>query len=308
MKTAALIGFLTLVFLVVFVFRIEEKVIGPTTADEVDDLKIAKAYFDRRDDSLVLITPDQWARLPLQAVARANSNLSNIRPIEGNILHWTALSPGQPPQELTQSLEPVAVATDQYASLEYNHYPPDGRARRSTEETVSPPTGFDKALFLSHAEDLPGSSKWLKSYLLVTSSPGQDGNYGTRFFYSPDYRRTLAWAPSYLLTMFGPTFLALCIALPVTFGNLRALASSIWFVVAFLLSFLSFISLLIFVGFAEAWNGQGSGHFAPQFFLGASVIILLIFVAIRVVRSRSFRSAAKEATRISIPDKKSTDY
>jgi hypothetical protein len=191
MKAALILITLGLVFLIAFVTRIDTKSIGPTSANEVDDLQIQEAYLDHAENALVLITRDRWTRVPLTPVIETNRQLRTAAPRDSNSVHWTSFIAGRPSADQIRQMEPVAITTDRFASFAYYHYPPDGRPRHNSEETATMPAGYRAALYRSSAEYAQDNKTQFKSYVLATALQQADGLFGVQFFYHPDYSRSI---------------------------------------------------------------------------------------------------------------------
>jgi len=270
---------LALLFMGIFVFRIDSSPIGPTSAEEVDDIGITRAYLDPASNSLLLFTATRWARLDLAGIQRQNAELrSTVAPRDGNFLHWKSFSDGQPSAALSH-LEPVAVCTWDYASFNYKG---DGKAWKNHEQAAQPPANFRYALFRSSPEVAEDNRTWFKSYLLQTPSPGADGRFGIQFFYHPDYRYRIAFQHPAFLALFGPSFIALCIALPLAFSRVRIGPAMALFTLAALFHVASFLLFLVGVRYGEAWSGYGPAHNSPFVHLVIGLGVLLVLILIRL--------------------------
>lgn len=286
-----LIRLILLVILVgVFFIKIETdffgppkngKFLGPRSSEDVDDLKIQEAYINSSDNTLILVTQDRWACVSLSRILQTNKELrGDVSPHKGNFVHWTDFQMGRPNPAVLELTEKVAVMTDKYASCDYS--PPDGRPRKGPGELVILPEGVHTALFRSNPDR--GDYYWedFKSYLLVMPSQQIDGRWGIQFFYHPDYVQSVTFQPQWFkLIIFGPSFLALCIALPLAFSSPQT--RHVWplFMAAFILHGISYAIYRTLVGIGEAWGGGSSNHNDPLILFVAGCFVLLILAGIK---------------------------
>ena len=276
-------GLLVLLFLATFVFRIESSRIGPDTSEERDDIGITHAYLDPASETLYLVASDRWAQIDLAAIRCQNAQFQyTVVPRSDNFLHWRDFKDGKPPFDLTR-LDPVAVRTTDYASFNYKW---DGHPRQNHEETTQPPDGFQYALFRSNAEVAEDNRTWFKSYLLQTPMKGSDGRFGVQFFYHPDTRYRIAFQHPMMFALFGPSFLALCIALPLAFSGIRIGPATALFILAALLHLVSFAFFLGGVRYGEAWSGYSSAHNSPYVHLTLGLVVLFALFIVRLSRGR----------------------
>ncbi len=270
-------GLLVLLFAAIFVFRIESSRIGPYTSEERDDIGITDAYIDLASEILYLVTSECWTQIDLVAIRRQNTQFQyTVVPRSGNFLHWRGFKGGRPELDLSR-LVPVAVCTSDFASFNYKW---DGHPRQNHDHATQPPDGFQYALFRSDSEVAEDNRTWFKSYLLQTPAKGDDDRFGVQFFYHPDTRYRVAFQHPMIFALFGPSFVALCIALPLAFSGVRIGPATALFMLAALLHLVSFAFFLGGVRYGEAWSGYSSAHNSPyvHLILGLGVLFALFLV------------------------------
>lgn len=286
-----LIGLILLViFIGIFLVKIDTdffgppkngKFLGPRSAAEVDDLKIQEAYINSSENTLILVTLDRWTRISLSRILQTNKELrGDVSPHKGNFVHWTDFQIGRPDPAELKLTEKVAVMTDKYASCDYS--PPDGRPRKGPGELIILPEGVHTALFRSSPER--GENYWedFKSYLLVMPSQQIDGRWGIQFFYHPDYVQSVTIQPQWFeLIIFGPSFLSLCIALPLAFSNLQTRQVWFLFTTAFILHGVGCSLYRALVGSGEAWGGVSMNHNDPLILFVAGCFVLFFLAGIK---------------------------
>jgi len=145
-----------------------------------------------------------------------------------------------------------------------------------------PPTTPANVRTSLRAEVAEDNRTWFKSYLLQTPSPGADGRFGIQFFYHPDYRYRIAFQHPAFFALFGPSFIALCIALPLAFSRVRIGPAMALFTLAALFHVASFLLFLVGVRYGEAWSGYGPAHNSPFVHLVIGLGVLLVLILIRL--------------------------
>lgn len=288
-------GFLLLLFLVGFVFRIESSFIGPRSNDAVDDLAIQGAWIDGASNTLYLVTEDRWARLDLTKVQRQNMAFAQDVYARGdNFLHWKSFQDGPPQLDLSR-LERVAVLTGTHASFNYmrDHGVTWRVPALDFEHAAAPPSGYRRALFRSDAEGSREYAKpWFKSYLLTSLERGSDERFGVQFFFHPDYRYRLAYADPFLLFMWGPSFLALWIAVPLTMENKGRIVPPKPYAISAALHTLSSSMCLTWYVFRKALAAAPPPHYHIMFIVvGYFILGSLLFI--RKQRESGSRSSVE---------------
>jgi hypothetical protein len=124
---------------------------------------------------------------------------------------------------------------------------------------------------------------WVESYILVTTMLRADGHHFVKFFYNP-WVQTVSFHPSgFAFMIYGPSYIALCIALPLGFSKVRASIFTVLFIIAFLLHGVSSLFIATLCGIGKAWNGDSSDF--PTSFLVSGWIILFVLICVRSVIS-----------------------
>jgi len=269
-----------MVFVLWFVVTVKTSPAGPTTTEDQDDLGVRAAYVDPGLHTMVLVAGPGWTRLSLDRVLEANRR--NVKPVRGNSFRYGALINGDPPAEEVNGMEKVAVRTNQYANFGYDHYPPDGRARMNAEDIAPIPDGYTTALYRGEAVYRANNRQQLKSYVLVTPRPQPDGHCGFQFFYDPDdsYSFSFQFPDEHVLDL--PSFLALCVAVPLAFSAVGRGETIALFFLAFALHGISLLGYQAVEGFKRSFGNYDSGQRSDFIFL--STVALVVLVGIKLSR------------------------
>lgn len=258
-KTAVILALLGAVFVRVFLISVTLVASGPTSGAEAGDLPIREAHLDVSQDALFLVTTDRWARVELKQKGG------------GIFIHWSDFIVGRPSVAQLTNTEPVSVM---------------GAQGRNTPI----PDGFSAALY-NGAPGTKDNRMWVESYILVTTMLRADGHHFVKFFYNP-WVQTVSFHPQiFAFFIYGPSYIALCIALPLGFSKVRASIFTVLFIIAFLLHGVSSLFIATLCGIGKAWNGDSSDF--PTSFLVSGWIILFVLLGVWVVRSSSLADANK---------------
>jgi hypothetical protein len=284
MKHIWISAVLAVIFVIFFMVQVDRSPLGPSSPAEIDDLGISGAFFDAATNKLLLVTSQGWAELSLQQLIEASRGFKyDISPAIGNSLHEGSIvqESNLPPE--FRSGKPVALLTGKYASFNYYHYPPDGRARKDNDNVATIPDGYDMALYRSDNETPPDRKTFLRSYILVTRERQADGRCGYQFFYNPDVGTSLSLQFPNQNASYLPAFLSICIALPLAFSSIRGAASWLLFTLAIGLNALSWLLFSSIARFGQAFGNYEKSS-AP-FPLLLSAIILVALVGVKLGRT-----------------------
>lgn len=265
---------LVLLFIGVFVIRIERIPAGPVLFSEAkDDLEISEAFFNPRSGDLYLIRNDSWAVINLNVISVANKEFKyTIIPNKRNFLHYKSFATGRPSDQILAGLRPVAVLTNQFASFEYKH---NGEAWHDHEHRVKLPEGADYALYLSSSAYMRNNRDNFRSYIFYSDSPWPDARRGVQFYYHPDYAFRFGLQSPELLFVFGPSYLALLIALFAMAAGYRTWSTPGLFILAAVFHSASSAILAFLESF---WGGTGKVYYPMYFTIGITILAVL-FIA-----------------------------
>jgi len=286
-KNTVIVMFLAFVFIFSFIVQIKPTYLGPLTTQEKDDIGINEAYYDKKENELILIAPDKWVRLPLNKISKTNKKYDwHINPVSGNFLHWRSFKKGRPDRAITHTLAPVAIAMDRFASFSYNGGR-DGYPWHNHTERAEIPPRFSYVLYRSDAEHAANNINWYKGYIFQTPFKNADNRYGVKFYYNPDVTYKIVLRHPFQMALFGFSYLALCIMTIVTFSDTRKVATAVLFTTSLGLHAISSFFLFAGVRVGEAWSGYGTSHNLPHKYFGVGLVILIGLLIIKNARSTS---------------------
>ena len=274
MKYITVSAFLVILFIGVFVIHIERIPAGPISYTESgDDLGISEAYFNPRSGELYLIRKNSWTSINLMDISVANKEFQyEIIPNKRNFLHYKSFTAGRPSNEILAGLQPVDVLVNQFASFEYKY---NGEAWHDHEHRVKLPDGTDYALYRSSSTRARNNRDCFRSYLFYSDSLWPDSRRGVQFYYHPDYAFRFSRQSSELLVIFGPSYLALLIALFTMAAVYRTWITPVLFILATVFHGASSALLAIVESF---WGGTGKVYYPMYFIIGITTLAVL-FIA-----------------------------
>ena len=299
-KFSIIISILVLLFLVIFVIDCEKNYAPPWSDLNWavnDPLKIVSAYFQPKSSLLFLCASNRWAVIDIDSAVEENKTfreVEGISPRNCNVIHRKDFKTGGIPKEKLEDAEPVALETSTFVCYnpfgQYNWSQSIGADARKhiwytqhdPNSKVNLPTGYSYALFdgvgISGNEYLPLSAYYLKNYFFLTPILNADDRYWVRFFYDydPQYKYYFKQKPEMteLLFFFGPSFFALCIALPLAFSRVRTIVALPLFILAFLAHLVSSGLFLFAIGMGGGHDG-GKG---VSFFVFGNVVLVILAV------------------------------
>jgi hypothetical protein len=252
-KVAIIVGILGTVFVRIFLVSVDWIAVGPTSGAEAGDLPIQEAHLDESRSLLFLVTTDRWARLELK---QQDGGIS---------IHWSDFIVGKPSAAQFTNTVPVSVMTAQ-------------------DRITEIPEGFSAALYSGPPVN-EDNRYWVESYSLLYSRLQHDGLHDVKFSYNPWVKTVSFHPPGIAFLLYGPSYFALCIALPLAFSKVRASIGTVLFIIAFVLHLVSSLLFLVLIGVGEAWSGYGEHHDLPLQFMGSGFFVLMVLVFIWIARN-----------------------
>jgi hypothetical protein len=259
-----------------FIFEIEIKTVPIGTVAQSyneDPLHITSAYFDTRENNLIILTSSRWTQINISEIQKMNIPLNGDQTsrVEENILHWENLKRGKPDMDVSD-LKPVAICFKEYASFGYMG---DGMLWRKYGERATPPAGFEYAIFRGHL-----------SYLLSIPFRGPDGRYGVQFFYDPGFRKKISFFPAFSkYGSFKPAFVLLCVSVFVVVVNATVRNAMLVFILSLLAHSVVSFGFLFAAGWNAGWSGDRSGYGFVSIYFILGILVLSIPVLIQACRS-----------------------
>jgi hypothetical protein len=295
LKMILVAGFLALLFVIIFSFRVGYQSDGPNSPEENgDDLDLKQAFYDRGKNTLILIRENQWARLNLSEVETTNRDYRR-NPSPGNFLHWSAFQNGHFSEDQMQNLEKVAVATRLRASFQ-----PSG-IKLADQTPVVIPQNFDGILCMGDRDYGQDRPNWFedehtifnhptsyKSYILTTrrSLPSRDD--GIKFYYYPDFSPAFSFEEPTPILPFELSFAAFCIAVTATASKLPFDKKLKFCYVALGIHVAAYGGYLLFIRMATGlgWGQSPRIVIDPTAFLLSGIVVFVIFVALNFSLNR----------------------